>query len=110
MEMNTYLIQALNLVLFLLLMGGIPALLLCRRRYPDRLWLGVTFCALLGALGHFYIKNGFVYVFATSLITFLLFRFTENVIILLCASAFFSVGFMVLRFRVNSISAIEQGR
>jgi len=90
-------------------MGGVPAMLLCRKHYPNRLWLGITFCALLGAVGHFYIRKGLSYIIAISLITLLLFHFTENIVIHLAASFLCSAVFMVLRFKIDSIRVFEQG-
>jgi len=69
----------------------------------------LSFCALLGAIGHFYIKKGLSYIIAISLITFVLFFITENVIIHIAASIFCSVMFMVLRFKIGSIRVLEQG-
>jgi hypothetical protein len=50
-----------ELLVVLLILLPIGILISLRKYYPGRLWVGLTICAFIGGIGHFYIPGGLWY-------------------------------------------------
>ena len=98
--------QIINLLIAIV---PILAVILCRLYFPNKFWVGILLSIISFPIGHFYIKKGLNYVIIVVLFVLLLSILVRDAIILVIAGCLMSSVLMILRFKIQSIKAIEQG-
>jgi hypothetical protein len=58
-------IGAPELIILIFVIGPIIAVTLLRKRYPNRLWIGIVLCLINGGIGQFYLPGGTKFFFLT---------------------------------------------
>ena len=98
-------IQILNLLVAIL---PIFSVILCRKYFPNKLWMGIILSILSFPIGQFYLRKGLSYVIIIVLFVFLLSIIMKNEVILLATGCSISAVLMILRFKIESIYEIEK--
>ncbi len=103
------LIKLTNILLLWFSLFGIIGIVLGRILKPNKLWLALLFCMILGPLGQFYVRGGFQYFLIIVMVGLVcnLLGTTENIEIFITIAS--SIFLMALRFKLESIKRVEQG-
>ena len=89
------LIVVLILIIFIIFPLYLPFLL--KKRFPNRLWIGLTLCFISGS-AQFYLTGGLKYFIALAILYVFLKMLIGNDLYALLIDGFFSAGVMYWRF------------
>ena len=101
-------IKIINILLLIASVLGLIGLCAGRFYFPNKFWIALLICTILGPLGHFYIRGGFTYFLVILLFQLIIQSLGIDGNIRYLLIILVSVFLMILRFKIERIRKAEQ--